>query len=460
MAYPVAMRIPRRWLVCLMTLFLLALPALLLPATWPSLGLAVAQAEPPDDTPEGGDDEPGDFFEGETTFSAKEANKAIAKGVSWLRKKQARSGSWGEVKAGAIYGGGDPDKAYKHPAGPTALALYALLKCKVSERDPLVKNGFAYIKKHWPKPRGSYETSVLLLAICATADHMKTSRASKASAKRKVPKLSSEFRKWAGKLVDHLISKRVDRAWRYQVNDPGATHGGENDLSSTQLATLALFSAHQLGIRVKPKYWEDILSYSMEQQADQGAEMVYVDPATKEKRIAQARGFSYMKGDPTPKHGQPSGSMTACGLANVMMARFVLTDGARQRKRWDKRADAAKVQASVYDGLAWLDHNWSPFDNPPGRPFNYHVYYLYSLERAMDLIGDQLVGKHAWYSEMGQELINRQDADGHWNSNSTHEPKDTLDTCFALLFLKRATKDVIPFPSITGGSDEAPAENR
>ncbi len=435
----------------LMLLFLVGMFGVLLPAAAPPT--ACAEEEPEEE-----DDEPGDFFEGDTTFSAKQVNTAIAKGLAWLRKKQARSGSWGDVIAGAIYGGGDPNSAYKHPAGPTALALYTLLKCKVQARDPLVRKGFEFIKKRYKKPGGSYETSVLLLAVCATADNTKTSRAKKA--KKAKPKLKGEYRKWAQQLVDHLVTKKVDRGWRYQVNDPGSTHGGENDLSSMQLATLALFSAHQLGIKVKPRVWEDILSYSLDQQEDSGPEKVYTDPATKEKRTDNARGFSYIKGDEAPKHGNACGSMTACGLANIMMARHVLSDGGRQQKKWDERADAKKVQQCVYDGLAWLDHNWSPFENPPGNPFNYHVYYLYSLERAMDLIGDQLVGKHSWYSEMGQGLINSQKADGSWHTNSTHEPKDTLDTCFALLFLKRATKGSIPFPSVTGGSDEPPADHR
>lgn len=435
-------------------LALLGLLGLLLPAATP---VARADEDPAAEDPaaEEDEEETGDFFEGDTTFSAKQVNTAIQKGLSWLRKKQARSGSWGEVKGGRIYGGGEGE-GYKHPAGPTALALYALLKCKVSVRDPLVKKGFQYVKKRWKKPGGSYETSVLLLAVCATADNLKTTKASK----RAKPKLKGEYRKWAQQLVDHLVSKRVDRGWRYQVNDPGSTHGGENDLSSMQLATLALFSAHQLGIKVKPKIWEDILSYSLDQQEDSGPEKVYSDPATKTKRTDAARGFSYIKGDETPKHGQACGSMTACGLANIMMARFVLADGARQQKKWDARPDAKKVQQAVYDGLAWIDHNWSPFENPPGRPFTYHVYYMYSLERAMDLIGDQLVGRHPWYSEMGQGLINAQRADGSWLTNSTHQPEDTLDTCFALLFLKRATRGSIPFPSVTGGSDEPPADHR
>ena len=445
------MHTPRLWPRWLLILLALGVLAFALPSTSPLV------AEEEKEESEEDDEDDGDFFDGDTTFSAKEVNKAIDKGVAWLQKKQGRDGSWGDVSGSRIYGGGEGE-GYKHPAGATALALYALLKCKMPAKHPTVKKGFDFIEKRYYKPRGSYETSALLLAVCATADNLKTAKASK---KRVVkPKLSGRYRKWARKLVDHLVDKRVDRGWRYQVNDPGQTHGGENDLSSMQLAALALFSAHQLGIKVKSSVWEGILSYSMEQQEDDGPEMKYVHPTTKEERVSYARGFSYIKGDETPKHGNACGSMTACGVANIMMARFVLTDGSKQRKKWDKRPDAQKVQQSVYDGLAWLERRWSPFDNPPGRPFSYHVYYLYSLERAMDLIGDNLVGKHMWYSEMGQELLNRQATGGEWMTDSTHKPKDVLDTSFALLFLKRATKGAIPFPDVTGGSDEPPEDNR
>ena len=78
----------------------------------------------------------------------------------------------------------------------------------------------------------------------------------------------------------------------------------------------------------------------------------------------------------------------------------------------------------------------------------------------MNLLGGSRIGDHPWYSEMGQELINRQQEAGHWNSRSTHEPMAVLDTCFALLFLKRATADQIPFPSITGPGSEDPPDNR
>src|SRR5262245_22055550 len=65
--------------------------------------------------------------------------EAIKKGVAWLKNAQLPDGSWGIVDGGEKYGGGKEDAhTYKHPAGPTALALYALLKSKEPIDEPHV----------------------------------------------------------------------------------------------------------------------------------------------------------------------------------------------------------------------------------------------------------------------------------------------------------------------------------
>jgi hypothetical protein len=74
----------------------------------------------------------------------------------------------------------------------------------------------------------------------------------------------------------------------------------------------------------------------------------------------------------------------------------------------------------------------------------------------MDLVGVQLLGNHLWYAEMAEQLLGRQNARGYWDSQSTLANGQVLDTCFALLFLHRATRGGIPFPSVTGGSDDPP----
>lgn len=404
-----------------------------------------------------GDGGGGEFYEGETTFSPSEVDRAIDKGISWLTKRQRRDGSWGAITFNSTYQGAQQTSEGMH-AGPTALALYALLKCKVSPQHDAVKRGFRYLEKNFYKPPSSYETSMLLLAITARADDTKMLATAKKRGVRR--KLSSKYMIWATKLRSHLLRKREARGWRYNVTKGQSAPGGPEDLSSTQLAALALFAAHRLGIRTERSVWEDILSFSMAQQEVDGPEVAYrdpVDPSTTRK--ARARGFAYLKTSDRAHESEPRGGMTACGLANLEMARFVLTQGGRKRAAWDKRKDAAAVQEAIYDGIAWLDRNWSPFEDPHARQSNiYHVYWLYALERAMDLLGLQLVGGHRWYSEMGQELLNRQ-RDGHWNTKGHAGGHDILDTCFALLFLKRATMDQIPNTSVTGGS-EGPADNR
>jgi hypothetical protein len=100
----------------------------------------------------------------------------------------------------------------------------------------------------------------------------------------------------------------------------------------------------------------------------------------------------------------------------------------------------------VNDGLAWLDKYWRIDTNPPagGR---YHTMYLYGLERVGDMLRRNRIGEHDWYLEGAKWLVRNQRKDGQWTSRDTHEPTGVLNTCFALLFLEKATLSV---PVATG----------
>ena len=65
--------------------------------------------------------------------------------------------------------------------------------------------------------------------------------------------------------------------------------------------------------------------------------------------------------------------------------------------------------------------------------------YLYGLERVGNLLRVRLIGKHDWYREGAEWRLANQRADESWWARDTHPPKDTLNTCVALLFLDRAT---------------------
>ncbi len=398
----------------------------------------------------------GDEADGPVPF-VDAVNRAIDRGGAWLSLRQRDDGSWGPVTPAIAYDPTNTGRLYDYPAGSAALAAYTLLKCGVPSTDPVVKRAFDSLRKR-RLPASSYEASMSLLAVTATADPFKRVKASAAAGDR--VKLTGDLRKWAQELADHLVGKRAPQAWRYNRPNAPIEPGGDQDLSSTQLAALALLAADRCGVKVDGEVWSGMAAFAMAQQEREGPEHPRAvrprgmppppggtgasDAVPKDR----ARGFAYIASDALePDDGRATGGMTACGVGVLATARYVLEE--RGDRAW-KRRDPAPLLASVHDGVAWLDLHWSAFENPGKTKFNlYHVYYLYCVERAMDLLGNRLLGAHDWYVEMGRSLLDRQDADGRWDSDSTHEPSEVLDTCFALLFLKRATRGGIPHAETT-----------
>jgi hypothetical protein len=509
--------------------------ALLLLAGAP-IGSSAAEDPAPAPAPApGGGDAPKDEADEKVPF-VEEVNRAIDEGVRWLlaRPKLFTSSKtpmahWGLINSTRFYGAAGA--GYGHPAGPTALAMYTLLKCGVEPDHPTIVEGFNWLRtphtvteeydgqdspvgfswSHADKNvSGSYELSAMILALTAKYDRFKRGKNSAAAAKAGKLRIKDPADlEWLQSMVTSLVARRgmplagkpIDPpkarlGWRY--NEPplslsrGGGRGGgggatwkreelrppnaNQDLSSTQLATLALFSARRFGVEVKPDVWFDIVEFTLSHQEPTGPERERHDPGykagasgyaagvTAAPKKDRARGFFYLKGSTEPGEALASGAMTACGVANLLMAREVLAKDEKALEEWKERGYDQKVEAAIWDGLAWLDLNWSATKNPLNTA--YHVYYLYALERAMDLLGKNLVGTRPWYSLCAKPLIEerrpvkvkvrgKKETEGQgalWNTNSTVDPRDVLDTCFALLFLKRATKDLEvppPLPTVT-----------
>ena len=135
--------------------------------------------------------------------------------------------------------------------------------------------------------------------------------------------------------------------------------------------------------------------------------------------------------------------MTCCGLANLLIASSILD--ARNSKGFTP-ALQDRVEKAWWDGVAWMDEHWSVETNVNRRGYVYHYYYLYCMERACDLKRIHLLAGHPWYEDGAKVLVDQQDPSGAWTKKDTHNPCDVLNTCFALLFLNRAT------PAITAGN--------
>lgn len=126
-----------------------------------------------------------------------------------------------------------------------------------------------------------------------------------------------------------------------------------------------------------------------------------------------------------------SGAMTAGGLAALAICKFYLKEDLSRDKH-------------IKNAAKWLGEHFNVTNNPKGgiQEKQCYYYYLYALERAGDLAQQETFGKYHWYSHGAEHLVATQQQDGHWpaldRDNKMLEcPLEA--TCFAILFLKRAT---------------------
>ena len=150
-----------------------------------------------------------------------------------------------------------------------------------------------------------------------------------------------------------------------------------------------------------------------------GARKAGATVATFRSKSVAPQGWGY-SGKATPH-----GSMTVGAIGGLCILDYMLG------KDWRKDDD-------VLEGLQWLNKNWSVTENPK-KGAQWYMYYIYAIERAGMLFGTETIGDHKWYREGAEQLLSAQSGGGWGN---------VVDTCFAILFLRRATR---PLNVATGG---------
>jgi len=128
-------------------------------------------------------------------------------------------------------------------------------------------------------------------------------------------------------------------------------------------------------------------------------------------------------------------SMTCAGLLGLAVGRGT----------FGKPETSQQPDAGIAAGLAFLAGGVGRPEKPPGPRVGGRgayigadslgdLYYLWSLERVAVAYDLQEIGGKDWYRWGAEILVNRQRDDGSWSDVWRTAP----DTCFALLFLKRA----------------------
>jgi hypothetical protein len=197
------------------------------------------------------------------------------------------------------------------------------------------------------------------------------------------------------------------------------------DNSNTQFAILGLWAARRYELPLEPTVCriEERFRYSQ----------------------LSGGGWSY---DPSALPGpaaSPSGSMTCAGLLGLAVGRALR---AQVQPGGGSPNSGESEDRAIFRGLRALGARLNdPRDGRVGITINH--YYLWSVERVGVLYGLRTIGGKDWYRWGASYLLAAQKLDGSWcarikiNSNSATEgATPTLDTCFALLFLKRA--DLLP----------------
>ncbi len=187
---------------------------------------------------------------------------------------------------------------------------------------------------------------------------------------------------------------------------------GDGDNSNTQYAILGLRAGEDASVRAPDATWKMALAWFAKGQDPEG-------------------GWRY-----SPRHEEPSyPSMTFGGLGSVMIC-LKFTDE-------KKPMESPPVKKAV----EWLGKRFTLTDNRVGREGNaqaFIYYHLYAMERAGALAGAAFFGNHDWYDEGRTYLLENQDRGaeaGSWEGPGNHKNRIS-DTCFAVLFLSRATKPV------------------
>jgi hypothetical protein len=240
---------------------------------------------------------------------------------------------------------------------------------------------------------------------------------------------------WVERLLSN-VDRRTDPANCLRFN---YTAAARFDTSVQQYGLLGLDAAQLCSVPVPPTAWAAAARHLLAVQSSAHGRVheltlqTHADAQAGRSPASErvpTRGFSY-KDEEEPAYG----SMTAAGVTGLLLARAGI---ARQAPR---DPDLKRIDQAIDAGFSWLAAEFTTRSNPgyAAKAQAHWFYWLYGLERVAELAGVERLDGRDWYYEGALQLLARQEPDGSFRS------EDSLridSTCFAILFLKKATAPV------------------
>jgi squalene-hopene/tetraprenyl-beta-curcumene cyclase len=334
---------------------------------------------------------------------------AVDKAVAYLRREQAKDGSWGA----------------KQSPGITGIVLTGLLRTgKVTAKDPMVEKGLGYVESLINPKAGhiagkdpaaklqNYVTCVNVLALVA-ADR---------------PSYQAVIRDASVFLRKLQWDEGKDRSSDF-YGGAGYDSKSRPDLSNTQLFLDALVAA---GVPKDDPAFKKAMVFVSRCQNLKGEhnDQPWAGKINDGSFIYTAAqgGDTKVTDKPDPETGLPGyGSMTYAGIKSLIYC------------------GVSKKDERVQKALAWIRKNYTVEANPgmPKPRGHWGLYYYYhTMAKCLDVLGEDTVTdakgvKHDWRAEITAALARRQQPDGSWRNDSPHwmEGNPLLVTGYALMTL-------------------------
>jgi hypothetical protein len=354
--------------------------------------------------------------------------EVLANGLAFLRQAQGPDGNW------------PPEHGYA--VGPTALAALTLIECGMPVDDPCIKQATVFIRNACSNLTRTYEISLVLLFLNRLGDGADRERL-QALALRLVagqtpgggwgydcPILNPPDQDRLLALLEDLKMRSADDVRRAQgeasvasphsANRLAVLHDQPNrplnsyrqdgaDNSNTQFAILALWAARAHGLPLDRTLHLLARRFQATQHADGSWDYRH-----------GARSVN-AQGNPT---------MTCAGLLGLAVGLGLAAD---TRKSGARPAENPGIQRALGLLARSID------SRPKGRMSQREpdMYFLWSIERVAVLYHLGMIGDRRWYHWGMDLMLPWQEQDGGWHAGGGHGSSRIINTCFAMLFLKR-----------------------
>jgi hypothetical protein len=409
-----------------------------------------------------------------TPQKQEKVDRAIERGLAYLKKKQGRDGSW----FAQDYHG----SAYR--VGQTALPALTLLKCDVPPDDPHVRKAARYVRSRVKGLDRTYDIALALLFLDRLGDPadeaaLRTLTVRLIAGQRatggwsyQCPKNLTPRQELAlltvleertprdplrlfparkdGRPPGWIASKPAEgsrddtagpprsvfgrgpgtstkaalaalpRRWQRlpamqppeQSHKMPPAHFRGSDNSNTQFATLALWAARRRGLPVDRALALVVQRFRTSQDRDGNWDYYYHRGGRSSNRT----------------------SMTGAGLLGLAVGHGLVAPtlpGERREAARDPDVEKGLKAFAVHIGKQ-DPHRLVPHEHSGG------LYYLWTVERVGVLFSLRRIDGKDWYGWGSDLLVKHQARDGSWHLGGYYQSTRLIDTAFALLFLRRA----------------------